>query len=75
MLNDLSKTGNGQYAFIPDGSFVGTAFVNSISNLLVNYANVVVKVENLPEGFVVPEYENEVMTASRGIQIPLGSYR
>ena len=72
LLNDLSKTGNGQYAFIPDGSFVGTAFVNSISNLLVNYANVVVKVENLPEGFVVPEYENEVMTASWGIQIPLG---
>ncbi|UJR16403.1 hypothetical protein I4U23_003306 [Adineta vaga] len=35
LLEDLAQIGNvGSYAFIPDGSFVGTIFVNAISNLL-----------------------------------------
>eukprot|EP01105_Mastigella_eilhardi_P022297 TRINITY_DN5487_c0_g1_i1.p1 TRINITY_DN5487_c0_g1~~TRINITY_DN5487_c0_g1_i1.p1 ORF type:complete len:573 (-),score=156.86 TRINITY_DN5487_c0_g1_i1:55-1773(-) len=34
LLNDLAITGNGIYAFIPDASFVGTAFVHATSNIL-----------------------------------------
>lgn len=34
LLDDLAKEGDGAFAFIPDGSFVGTIFVNAISNLL-----------------------------------------
>ena len=35
LLEDISILGNsGSYAFIPDGSFVGTIFVNAISTLL-----------------------------------------
>ena len=35
LLNDLAKIGNGHYGFIPDASFIGTTFVNAISNLAV----------------------------------------
>ncbi len=39
LLLDLAQMGNsGSYAFIPDGSFVGTIFVNAISNLLTTTA-------------------------------------
>jgi len=38
LLNELSAIGNGAYAFIPDGSFVGTVFVNALSNLLATVA-------------------------------------
>jgi len=39
LLEDLSQIGNsGSYAFIPDASFVGTIFVNAISNLLTTAA-------------------------------------
>ena len=39
LLEDLAQMGNiGSYAFIPDGSFVGTVFVNAISNLLTTAA-------------------------------------
>ena len=34
LLNDIATTTNGMYCFIPDSSFVGTIFVNSISNAL-----------------------------------------
>jgi len=38
LLNDVSAIGSGTYSFIPDGSMVGTIFVNSMSNLLSNVA-------------------------------------
>ena len=39
LLDDLARIGNsGSYAFIPDGTFVGTVFVNAISNLLTTVA-------------------------------------
>jgi uncharacterized protein YegL len=34
LLSDISKTGNGMYAYIPDASLVGTVFSNFISNAL-----------------------------------------
>jgi Mg-chelatase subunit ChlD len=35
LLHGIAIEGHGMYSFIPDASFVGTAFVNCISNLLV----------------------------------------
>lgn len=35
LLRDLATVGEGLYGFIPDASFVGTAFVNVVSNMLV----------------------------------------
>jgi len=33
-LKDIAVVGKGMYSFIPDGTFVGTVFVNAISNIL-----------------------------------------
>jgi len=38
LLSDLAKEGFGTYAFIPDAGFVGTVFVNAMSNLLSTMA-------------------------------------
>jgi len=49
LLCELASAGDGTYFFIPDAGFVGTVFVNTMSNLLVTMAtNVVVDLE--PEG-------------------------
>lgn len=47
LLEDIAILGNaGSYAFIPDGSFVGTIFVNAITTLLSTVAtNVKVKID------------------------------
>lgn len=34
LLNELASEGNGAFAFIPDGSFVGTIFLNALSSIL-----------------------------------------
>lgn len=39
LLNDIAIEGNGAYGFIPDSSFVGTIFINSLSNLLSTYSS------------------------------------
>lgn len=38
LLSQLAIEGSGAYAFIPDAGFVGTVFVNAMSNLLVTMA-------------------------------------
>jgi hypothetical protein len=38
LLRDVCVEGNGMYAFIPDAGFVGTCFVNTMSNILVTMA-------------------------------------
>lgn len=38
LLVEIADFSNGSYAFIPDAGFVGTIFVNSMSNLLVTFA-------------------------------------
>lgn len=51
LLEDIAIIGNqGSYAFIPDGSFVGTIFVNAITNILATVAN---NVQLLVEGQTV----------------------
>lgn len=47
LLNDLSSLGNGSFSFIPDGSFVGTVFVNTLANVLTTIAtNIKITIEN-----------------------------
>merc|ERR1719161_2537164 len=38
LLSELAIAGCGSYAFIPDAGFVGTVFVNAMTNLLVTMA-------------------------------------
>jgi len=48
LLNSLSHESNGSYSFIPDSSFVGTIFVNSIANLLATCSsNTIIDIETL----------------------------
>lgn len=39
LMYDLSRIGNGMFCYIPDASFVGTIFVNALSNILSTYAD------------------------------------
>lgn len=51
MLVDIANEGAGSYAFIPDAGFVGTVFVNAVTNLLVTVAtNAVLRLEPLVDG-------------------------
>ena len=43
LLKDLAAEGQGCYSFVPDGSFVGTAFVNATSNILSTAARQVLR--------------------------------
>jgi Mg-chelatase subunit ChlD len=38
LLNEIALEGGGSYAFIPDSGFVGTIFVNALSNQLNSFA-------------------------------------
>ena len=69
LLEDLAQIGNsGSYAFIPDGSFVGTVFVNAISILLTTAAtNLKLSIGNIqpaidPTSTSICHYANETST-------------
>jgi len=56
LLEGIAKEGNGMYAFIPDASFVGTAFVNAVSNLLTTVGkNVQITIEPKEGVSIEPE--------------------
>eukprot|EP00026_Physarum_polycephalum_P002923 Phypoly_transcript_02932.p1 GENE.Phypoly_transcript_02932~~Phypoly_transcript_02932.p1 ORF type:complete len:623 (+),score=142.69 Phypoly_transcript_02932:708-2576(+) len=72
VLMNIAREGNGMHAFIPDASFVGTAFVNAISNLMVtNATNVTLSVE--PEnGLKIEEvigHQNQDLSWGRLIEM------
>eukprot|EP00943_MAST-04B_sp_MAST-4B-sp1_P005209 g5209.t1 len=77
LLNDIAATTKGMYSFIPDSSFVGTIFVNSISNILsTNATNVKLSIE--PTDDAVYEIEKVygdqslLKKASWGIDLNVG---
>lgn len=78
LLVSLAETGSGSYSFIPDAGFVGTAFVNAISNLLVTMAREVyltLSVENgatIVEGRVNGGYPAQVINHS-DLRVNLGT--
>ncbi|CAE7850149.1 unnamed protein product [Symbiodinium microadriaticum] len=55
LLSQLAADGFGTYAFIPDAGFVGTVFVNAMSNLLVTMARDVVVTLKPVEGAAFAE--------------------
>lgn len=76
LLHELAVAGNGAYAFIPDGSFVGTIFVNALSNLLATVANdVCLSIElEKPENTdfsLIKHYSHQI--TSWGLEMQLGS--
>ena len=76
LLNEIAFIGKGTYAFIPDGSFVGTIFVNSMSNLLSYVAlNVVVEIDKsnlqVKESDLLKYYDKK--TNEQSLEIKLGS--
>ena len=82
ILQQISYEGNGTYAFIPDGSFVGTIFINAMSNFLTTAAkDVVVCIESVEGSNVLmsPEHSSQwlqaykVETASWGYRVYVGS--
>jgi len=75
LLIDLSAIGNGTYAFIPDSGFVGTVFVNSLSNTLSTMAtNTVIALEPV-NGASISKIHGGYpsTTTSWGAEVHLGS--
>jgi Mg-chelatase subunit ChlD len=77
LLREISAEGDGMYAFIPDSGFVGTAFVNAASNLLVTMGkNAEIALEPAPGVKVVSGGVPggvAVQETSWGAQLSIGS--
>ena len=81
LLHHIAVEGNGLYAFIPDSSFVGTTFVNAMSNTLSTISrNVELSIETQNGATIVPEgNEGEILGGGHpasittcGSQVSLG---
>ena len=53
LLHDIAVEGHGMYTFIPDSSFVGTGFVNAVSNALSTISRNVELSINTPNGTTI----------------------
>ena len=71
----VSKIGGGSHAFIPDAGFVGTVFVNAMSNLLVTAAiNTTLTLEpvngaSFPAGSVSGGHPSKVQGAALSVDL------
>jgi len=78
-LHEIAQEGEGMYAFIPDASFAGTAFINATSNLLTTMGQSATVEIHLPPGVSfsqerpVGEYEYEGGAESDTKRVQLGS--
>eukprot|EP00440_Ansanella_granifera_P040624 gb/GFBE01044059.1/.p1 GENE.gb/GFBE01044059.1/~~gb/GFBE01044059.1/.p1 ORF type:complete len:294 (+),score=72.67 gb/GFBE01044059.1/:1-882(+) len=61
LLVDMAASGSGVYSFIPDAGFVGTIFVNLVSNLLVTMAQGATLI-------VTPEEDAEIQSVYGGLK-------
>jgi len=77
LLSQLAADGFGTYAFIPDAGFVGTVFVNAMSNLLVTMARDVVVTLKPIEGAAFAEPKSllgsHAFTQAEALQVHLGT--
>mmetsp|Transcript_49595 Transcript_49595/g.105537 ORF Transcript_49595/g.105537 Transcript_49595/m.105537 type:complete len:663 (+) Transcript_49595:80-2068(+) len=74
LLDQISAMGDATYSFIPDAGFVGTVFVNTLSNLLVTYAREVrlnLELEDCKVAKVLGDYR--VSDTTEGMNISLGT--
>eukprot|EP00040_Diaphanoeca_grandis_P024502 m.134714 g.134714 ORF g.134714 m.134714 type:complete len:673 (-) comp29755_c0_seq1:365-2383(-) len=75
LLREIAVEGQGMYSFIPDASFVGTAFVNNLSNMKVTVATDVRVLIETPKGTSVasvPGFPDAQVTAT-GATVLLGT--
>lgn len=76
LLDELAIEGRGSFAFIPDGQFVGTVFVNALSNLMTTLAvDAVLCIENsngaqFEEALIEEEHAKEIVNK----ETVLGNY-
>jgi len=80
LLYDIAQIFNGMYGYIPDATFVGTTFVNAITNILTTAAiNVKVHVKkgsSYGEGkLLIGDFNYDVWPDDEVIVINLGSVR
>jgi hypothetical protein len=76
LLIELANYGDGTYSFIPDAGFVGTVFVNTLSNLLVTLAREVCLKLEPEEGsaeIVSVRGGYQAVKTSWGMSIPIGT--
>jgi Mg-chelatase subunit ChlD len=75
LLDELATEGGGAYAFIPEATFVGTCFVNALSNLLVSSgADASLSVENINKSRLVSVVGGHpTALASWGAKVSLGT--
>lgn len=76
LLVRLASAGDGSYSFIPDAGFVGTVFVNTLSNLLVTMAREVYLSLEAEEGAEILSISGDYKlqdAASSGMRVNLGT--
>merc|ERR1719330_711833 len=74
LLVDISNFGDATYSFIPDSGFVGTVFVNTLSNLLVTFAKeAVLSLEATNCEILGVHGEYESAKTDEGVRIKLGT--
>jgi hypothetical protein len=76
LLVHLASAGDGSYSFIPDAGFVGTVFVNTLSNLLVTMAREVYLSLEAEEGATILGISGGYRlqdAASSGMRVNLGT--
>jgi len=76
LLVRLADAGDGSYSFIPDAGFVGTVFVNTLSNLLVTLAREVYLSLEAEEGSEILGISGGYQAqdaASSGVRVNLGT--
>jgi len=76
LLYDMAKIFNGMYGYIPNATFIGTTFVNAISNILTTAAiNVKVHVKNTASLVKLHVGDFNYQASAENLVINLGSVR
>lgn len=77
LLSSIAQEGGGMYAFIPDAGFVGTVFVNNLSNILCTVVkDTQLRLELSPSVSIVTNgiiNKNQVKATSWGASAVMGS--
>ena len=69
-LVEIANVGGGMYSFIPDSGFIGTIFVNAISNLMTTTAtNITVDIHTRDDDLFVIGYQHERTEAGYRVRV------
>ncbi|KAJ3430759.1 hypothetical protein M0812_02431 [Anaeramoeba flamelloides] len=72
LLVDLSKIGTGTFSFIPDAGFVGTCFINTLSNIQVmKTSHAILKIEKMNDVKIAEKQFFESTASNWGLTIPI----